>query len=477
VSATVRRNEPCPCGSGLRYKACHGQLDTAGPASQARVQRALTLHQQGNLEEAERLYRDILRDEPGNAIATHYLGMVAWHRGDTGEAERLMHAALAADPTIPDFHSNLGLLMRDTRRLDAAIACYRKALEVDPRWFEAFNNLGLALEAAGRPGEAIDAYREAIAREPRFAAARQNLALALLAAGEYREALEHYRWRLMAQRLTGAPPDPRQERFPALLDGRRFALRTEQGLGDALFFLRFVPELVRRGARVAFRGDARLHPMLARTGLFGLGLDAERAAAPELETIFVGDLPWLLGIDDPARFPAALPLAPLDDRLEKWRAKLRTLGPAPHVALTWRAGTAVAGPSRTQLKEIAPATLGRALRDTRATWISVQRLPEAGSREALEQALGAPVHDASLANDDLEEILALLGALEDYIGVSNTNTHLRAGLGGTMQVLVPHPPEWRWGIAGERSPWFPTMKVLRQAPDGNWAPAFAGATT
>jgi tetratricopeptide (TPR) repeat protein len=468
VNTTIRRNDPCPCGSGLRYKACHGKLAGGEAPGDAIVQRALQLHQQGRIDEAERLYRQVLAGEPGHAIATHYLGMVAWHRGDLAGAERLMREALAANAAIPDFHNNLGLLLRDTRRLDEAIACYRAALEVDPAWIEAFNNLGLAQESAGRFDDAIAAYREALAREPRFAAAHQNLGRALVARGDYREGWEHYRWRLLAQGLTATAPDAAQARLSVSLKDRAFVLRAEQGLGDVLFFLRFAPELVRRGARLAFRGDARLHPLLERTGLFPLGMDRESAPAAGLENVFVGDLPWLLAADNPVLFPPPLGIAPQPHRVERLRGKLSTLGPRPIVALTWRAGTAAPGPVRTQLKEIAPAVLGEALKGNHATWISVQRLPLAGEREGLSQALGAQVADFSAANDDLEEILALLSVVDEYVGVSNANAHLRAGLGASMKVLVPHPPEWRWGLAGSRSPWFPTIKVLRQAANAGW---------
>jgi hypothetical protein len=416
------------------------------------------------VDEAERLYGEVLRDEPGNAIATHYSGMVAWHRGDRVDAERLLRASIATDATVPDFHNNLGLLLRDTQRLDEAIACFRRTLEVEPRWIEAFNNLGLALEAAGRPDEAVEAYREAIAREPRFAAAHQNLALALFAQGELRAGLPHYRWRLLAQGLSATPPDPSATPLPPSLVGRRIALRMEQGLGDTIFFLRWAPELARRGAKLAFRGDARLHPLLARTGRFREGFGDLNADAAGMEVIFVGELAWLTGLDD----PPPLPLVPDASRVAAWRAKLAALGPAPYIALTWRAGTTGTGPNRNLHKDLSPALLGQRLRSERATWISVQRLPAAGEREALEQALGAPVHDASYANNDLEEILALISLVDDYVGVSNTNTHLRAGTGGAMRVFVPHPPEWRWGLTGDRSPWFTDASVTRQLPSGRW---------
>ena len=469
ANAPVARNAPCPCGSGLRYKACHGKPDAGGATSpQALVQRALDLHQRGQLDEAERLYNQVLSLEPGNAVATHYLGMVTWHRGDLVAAERLMRESIAGNAAIADFHNNLGLLLRDTGRQEEAIACYRRTLEVDPGWFAAYNNMGLALESLDRRDEAIEGYRAAILREPRFAVARQNLARALLAEGHFREAWEQYRWRLVAQGVTAHMPSATQPQLEDSLAGRELALRSEQGIGDVLFFLRFAQELVRRGARLAFQGDARLHAMLGRTGFFELGFASEYVATPGREAVFVGDLPWLLDANDPDGFPPPLRLTPLQDRVHRLEERFPAESGAPRVGLTWRAGTVAPGPVARQLKALAPADLARATQDRRGTWISVQRQPRAGEREALQDALGSPVHDMSAANEDLEEMLALMSVLDDYVGVSNFNTHLRAGLGRPMEILVPFPPEWRWGIAGERSPWFPTARIVRQAQGGEW---------
>jgi tetratricopeptide (TPR) repeat protein len=458
VSAPARRNDPCPCGSGRRYKECHGKLAEARPEPiDALIPRALRLHQSGRVDEAEALYREVLQREPGHAIALHYMGMAAWQRGDTASGERLMRASIEANATIPDFHNNLGLLLRDTGRAAEAVECYARTLEVDAGWFEAHNNRGLALEDLGRFEDAIDAYVQAISREPQFAAARQNLARVLLALGRYAEGWEEYRWRLLAQGLATTVPDGSAPRLPQA----RIELAGEQGLGDALFFLRFAPELVHRGATLSFRGDSRLHSILARTGLFADGFrDAQ--APPSADAIFVGDLPWLLEANDPHLFPPALALEPLPDRLARLREALERLGPAPRIALTWRAGIATrGGPAKVQLKQVPPPVLAAALKGVRATWISVQRHPAEGEREALAAALGAPVHDFSPANEDLEEMLALLSLVDDYAGVSNLNTHLRAGLGRSMRVFVPFPPEWRWGIEGASSDWFPGMTIHR----------------
>jgi tetratricopeptide (TPR) repeat protein len=472
-SAPIRRNTPCPCGSGRRYKDCHGRLAGEEQPPNALVRSALAAHQQGRIDEAERIYREILEREPGHAIATHYLGLAAWQRGDVAAGERLMRASLDRDASIADFHNNLGLLLRDTGRIDAAIACFRRTLEVDARWFEAHNNMGLALEATGRFDDAIAAYRAAIAARPMFAAARQNLARALLATGRYEEGWSEYRWRLLAQGLVQAPPDAHATPLPASLAGRRCVLRTEQGLGDALFFLRFAPALVGRGATLAFRGDARLHGMLARTGHFALGVAAEDVLAEGLEPFAIGDLPWLLGADDPGRFPRPLALSPLAALVAEARKALEGLGPRPWIALTWRGGVASAGPSRTQVKEVPIERLGETLRGLQATWIGVQRLPRDGEYRRMAEAIGAPVHDFSAANDDLERMLALLACCDRYVTVSNANVHLRSALGGPVEVLIPQPPEWRWGTSGDRSPWFAEAAVHRQSVGGGWSTPLA----
>ena len=136
--------------------------------------------------------------------------------------------------------------------------------------------------------------------------------------------------------------------------------------------------------------------------------------------------------------------------------------------LTWRAGI------KDKRKLYKEAPLATTLKNLPFTVLVLQRLPEADEIEAFTRALGRAAHNLSALNDDLEDILALLALLDDYVGVSNTNMHLMAGLGKTARVLVPHPPEWRWMAEGEESPWFKGFAVYRQQPDKDWGGAFGG---
>ena len=92
---------------------------------------------------------------------------------------------------------------------------------------------------------------------------------------------------------------------------------------------------------------------------------------------------------------------------------------------------------------------------------------------SLGHALGREAYDLMALNDDLEDMLAALSLLDEYVTVSNTNVHLRIGAGGTCRVLVPNPAEYRWMSGGDESPWFPGSKVYRQRVDGDWGGAFA----
>jgi hypothetical protein len=95
-----------------------------------------------------------------------------------------------------------------------------------------------------------------------------------------------------------------------------------------------------------------------------------------------------------------------------------------------------------------------------------------GEIEAASHLLDRPLHDFSRMNDDLEDAIALVALLDRHVGVSNTNMHLAAAAGGTADVLVPFPPEWRWRLQGD-SPLFPGFRVHRQTVDGDWGPALA----
>jgi Flp pilus assembly protein TadD len=430
------------------------------------------LYREARLPEAYAAFERILAADPRASAALCYRGLILCHLGDFERGVADLRAAVALAPRDPSLITSLGAILFVRGELAEANVTLRRALSYAPTHAEAAANLSLVLRAQGDFAGAERAARAALATRPDFPEARVNLGYALLAQGKFAEGWAATSYRPHAQvnlrdpgmLVTVAHHDALPvAQGPIILHG-------EQGLGDTLFFLRFVPQVRARGHRLAFWGDARLHSILRRTGHFEHFMAPEAMPGPGLAVIWAGDLPRLLDAVDPAAFPPPLPLVADAGRREAMRVRLAAWGSPPYVGLTWRAGLEPTG-KVVLSKQLAPAVLGAALRDIKATWISLQRKPLAEDLAAIGSAMGQTVHDAGGVNDDLEEALALLELLDDYVGVSNTNTHLRAGVGRGARVLVPWPPEWRWQASGAHSPWFPGMDVLREAAGGGWQDA------
>jgi hypothetical protein len=438
----------------------------------AAYERAHALRAQGRLDEALAIFDRLATQYPTVAAPRAFRGLTFCNLQRFEEGLADIRSALDAEPRNPDFHSNHGMVLFVLDRLDEARVALNRALVLMPRHPDALNNMSLVMRAQGDFAGSERAARKALEVRADFPQARVNLGYTLLALGKFAEAWPHHSFtpdpRITLRDPGIAPTMAHDDRLPP--PDSPLVLHGEQGLGDTLFYLRFAPRLHAEGRRMAFWGDARLHAALLRTGLFEAMIAPE--AFPAFPTVWVGDLPNFLEAGDPAAFPAPLPLTASEPRVQAMRDRLAAVGPAPYVGLTWKAGGS--RPGKVVLAKSVPVeALGAALSGVTATFVSLQRNPVAGDREALSTALGAAVHDFSGANDDLEDAIALLSLLDGYVAVSNTNVHLSAGLGKPVQVLVPFPAEWRWLAEGACSPWFPDIPVHRQCAEGDWAEALS----
>jgi hypothetical protein len=218
--------------------------------------------------------------------------------------------------------------------------------------------------------------------------------------------------------------------------------------------------------RLHYAGDARLLPLLARTGRFEALRDIDREPPGAAATVLLSaDLPRVAGAA--ALFAPPLPIAADAAVLARMRAKLEAAGPRPWIGVTWRSGTPRAVNAEALSKEIAIEPLAAALASVPGTVVALQRGARPDELARLAASLGRPVVSCAAEAEDLESALALVSLVDRHIGVSSTNMHLAAGAGATADVLVPFPPEWRWRMAGD-SPWFPGFRIHRQDRDGRW---------
>jgi tetratricopeptide (TPR) repeat protein len=468
------------------------QLERDAPMP--RLALAFALTRNGKLDEAAAQLRKLLERHPGHADAWFNLGNVHRSRGALDDAARCFARAAALQPANPDAAVNLGLVLAHRERFEEAASALERYVAQGEPSADVLLNLGQVRRALGAPAAAREAFDAALRIAPDHLGARVNRAIALweagseaaaeaearaivgarpgcaearfliatlcLATGRFEEGWREYRWRPDRLRALGDTPLPSTDS----LRGARVVLRGEQGPGDVLFFLRYAPALRSVASAVQFGLEPRLAAILPSD--WGAGGAGTAPGAPHDSIVLLpGDLPALFG---PAPIPS-LALTADPERVAAARARLAAAGPPPFVGVTWEAGTrwsAHPRPGETLYKRIDPERLGRALAAMRGSAVILQRNPSAADIDAFQRGLGREVIDHSAANAGLSGALVVLGALDDYVGVSNTNFHLRAALGRSGRVLVTRPAEWRWMAAGERSPWFPEFALYRETAAG-----------
>ena len=426
---------------------------------------AILLAAEGQREQAIDHYRRAIAGRPDIIGIQFNLGVLLRDEGHAMEAAECFGKAAALEPGNEAAHYMLGRALEDQDRFEDAIASYRRALAIDPAHADAFNDLGNALKELGRHGEAIEAYSQAIAARPDFPWAESNRALVYLTIGNFADGWRDYQAR---GSVKSRAHTYWRRAIPPSLEGKRVFILKDQGLGDEVFFLRFAPEIKARGAWIAYRADPRIASLFERLAFLDEGIVGETEPDCIDLRLSVGDLPYLLGMTEADQVPPSIGLAALADRVAGMKERLAAFGPPPYIGVTWRAGTQ----KRNRLSKIGPLEgIAQALRPVKATIVALQRNPDDGEIGAFADALARPCHDLTGLNEDLEEMLALLALLDDYVCVSNTNVHLRHALGKDCRVLVPYPPDFRWMAKGGESPWFPGTPAYRQTQSGDWRPA------
>jgi tetratricopeptide (TPR) repeat protein len=430
------------------------------------------LHRLARLEEAEQEYRRCLALAPDSLTGNCNLASVLMDRGRFADASEVCRQALRRQSASPELHILLGTACTHQGQIDAALQAFRAGVEAAPEDPRAQWAYGYALLRSGSEKEGLARLQRVVALQPDSAEYHSALATIYLSLGNLEAGWREHDWRSARSRFLADHPSGRAlQAFPGTMSGARVCVLREQGLGDELFFLRFAAGLKERGAEITYCAHPKIAGMLGRVPV----LDRVIAAGDPLPAsdivVLAGDLPRALGAAD---FPPPLALAPLPRELDIMTRRLAALGPPPYLGVTWRAGTPPERQAGTEWqlhKNVPLEALGAALREAQGTLIAVQRHPAGGEIERLAALAGKTVVDLTAINEDLEAMLALMALLDDYIGASNTNMHLRAGTGRVARVLVPQPPEWRWMAQGDDSPWFPGFRVYRQNIRGDWRDA------
>jgi Tetratricopeptide repeat len=349
-------------------------------------------------------------------------------------------------------------------RLEEAASALRRSVYLAPDRPEAFNDLAATLFALGRESEAVPFIRRALTLAPDLPEAAETDSIWLLRYGRFREGWRKYEARLRTtanKEQTRVFPQPQWMGEP--LNGRTILLHTEQGLGDMLQFVRYVPLVAQRGGRVILEVYHRTMPLLHH--LPGVSQFIIRGnTVPPFDThSSIMSLPLAFRTDLDS-IPANIPyLTVPEDRIQVWRHRLGVRKNL-RVGIVWSGNPAHRDDKRRSIP------LEQFVRITRNDRRISFHVLQAEVRESDKEVLDAHPYIQNHAPQqvDFGETAALMTQLDLVIGIDTSVMHLCGALGVPGWVLLMNVADWRWLLARDDSPWYPSLELFRQPRHGDW---------
>ena len=417
--------------------------------------------------EAEPCYRAALTLKPDHAGAHNNLGNVLRSQGKHAEAIAEYQAALTLRPEFYGSLNNIGSALLALHRPDEAVPYFEAALRARPDYAEASNNLGGALLALDQPEQALEWFRRAVEQDSSQIQARFGEAMALLAMGNFRDGWVAYEARWLDPRFREDTPEFTDKPWlgQESVADRTVYLHVEQGLGDTIQFVRFAPLLRARGARVVLEVQRPLVPLMQE--LADVVIAQGDAVPPYDFRCPLLSLPLAFGTEL-STIPADIPyLRAAPARRAAWAARL---GKRTRL----RVGVAWSGaPEHPEdaIRSIPAALFLPPLVAADVELHAIQKEIRENDAAAVAATTSLTVHADRLT--DFAETAALISELDLVISADTSVAHLAGALGVPTWILVQFSADFRWMRKRTDSPWYPTVRLFRQAERNAWPPVIA----
>jgi tetratricopeptide (TPR) repeat protein len=406
-------------------------------------------------------------EELARSPAFHFQrGNQLYSQSKLQEAIEAYRQCVALQPEFPNARFNLGVALGDADEYDEAIACLEKVVQAEPERAEAHNSLGYVLTRQREPHKAIACYERAIELQPNYPQAHYNLGMNLLQTGDYARGFAEYEWRRQTGQFAGIrSPHPAWDGGP--IPDKTLLIFTEQGAGDAIQFARYLPLAAARCKKLIVMCREDLMPIFATMPGIAEIREAGQINVAEFDTYLpLLSLPNVFGTTVET-IPADVPyfdIATLRKRKDN-PSLILSASSHPRVGIVW-AGSPV---NRTDRHRSCP--LGEFLPVLSAPGFAFYSLQKGErARDLAELPSDVAIHNLDPQLGDFGDLAVVIDQLDLVISVDTAAAHMAGALGKPVWTLLSHVvTDWRWGLEGETTPWYPTMRLFRQGQPGDWA--------
>ncbi|MFA4994078.1 MAG: tetratricopeptide repeat protein [Bdellovibrionales bacterium] len=417
-------------------------------------------------ERAQALFEKALAADPDNTVAMNNLGNILRQQGKAEEAAAYYKKALSLRPDYAEAAINLGTALRDLCRSDEAIESCRFALTLRPDSAEARINLGTFLQEKGQHDEALALFTEALQRKPSSIDAKWNKALSLLALGQYKEGWQLHEIGLGVPHMRGDHAEEKRWKGEDL-KGKRLLIRSEQGLGDTMQFVRYAEMCKAQGAVVIVVCQPALRRLLSNCPF----IDdlPEKGVEPDFDYhVPMMSLPYMFGTDLDS-IPAKIPYLRVGDAARaQWADKFANAR-GFKVGLVWSGNPReklIAAHLTDKRRSMDLQTLMPLFDAEGIQFFSLQKGAKTDQIKAC--GLQDKVTDFMSDVEDFEDTAAIIEHLDLVISVDTSVAHLAGGMGKSVWILSRFDACWRWLQNRPDNPWYPTARVFGQKSAGDW---------
>ncbi len=435
----------------------------------AYVNRGLVLETMGRNEDALASFEEAIAIHPDQQEAYLNRGALLDKLGRPGEAIAAYDALLARWPGDAIAYNNRGSAHKTLDALEKAVADFDRAIALAPGNTNFHDNRGNTLQALGRLDMAAQAYDTALALDPVAQRPAFSKATLLLLQGHMAAGWPLYESRPRHMILSGVE-DAKAWRDPAQpIAGKTVLLYDEQGIGDAIQFVRFAQAVRAKGATPVLM----VRPSLV--SLFkGLTAKAEVVAlsdAPPAHDLHaaLNSLPYLLGVDGAVGMDA--PYLEADaGKIAAWKKTIdaRDL----RIGIVWQGKTGRTADAQRSFPLAALAPLAKV---PRVRLISLQKGEGEEQLEKLPAGMTVETlgSDFDGGSDALVDAAAAMQSLDLVVTCDTAIAHLAGAMGRPCWVALKQVPEWRWQMGRSDTPWYPSLTLFRQGARGDWNGVFA----
>ena len=404
---------------------------------------------------------------PDAADAHFQRGNVLRRLGRAEEALKSYERTVQIRPDFWQAQSNRGSVLCDLGRADEGLLCLERAIELMPAEPKLYTNRAVVLRSLKRFDEALQAFDAAIRAGPDHAEAHYEKAELLLLLGDYRRGWDLYEWRWKTGLRTA---QPLYDDYPLWtgeqpVAGRSMLIRPEVGFGDFIMFARFALSLRALGARIVMHTPRPLLPLFARLGEGVVALDEAEPVPPVDLQCPIMSLPRALATTLDS-VPSEVPyLSVAEEKQKEWKERLGR-SDAFRIGLAWAGQAGRDIDSSLFRNRSIPIRHLQPLFDLPVEIHSLQKETPENDAAFLTRLDRIVTHDRELA--DFADTAALIQEMDLVISIDTSVAHLAGALARPLWVMLPYAVDYRWGPAGDKTPWYPTATLFRQPGVGEW---------